>query len=194
MQWVEADVIDGGEAFGNGRRFELFVGGDDGAVGDARLAAARSVAGEGIGERRVEIIGDALEMRDAGGREVFCPRGGGGVGVVDDAGLLCLQAGVKEQRFAVAGAQHVEVKADVRVGKMRFVITAFAGCLDAAKKDELHGGMVSLVFPLARRLSMRHVVVQPIFAVLLATGADSIPPTPPSTAGFTLAALTPPTG
>ena len=45
---------------------------------------------------------------------------------------------MKKQRFAVARAQHVEIEADVRVGKMRFVIAAFAGCLHAAEKDELH--------------------------------------------------------
>ena len=42
---------------------------------------------------------------------------------------------------------------DVRVGKMRFVVAAFAGCLHAAEKEELHGGMVSLVFQFARWFS-----------------------------------------
>ena len=60
---------------------------------------------------------------------------------------------MKEQRFAVARAQHVEIEADVRVGKMRFVVAAFAGCLHAAEKEELHGGMVSLVFQFARWFS-----------------------------------------
>ena len=138
MLRVEADAIDGGKALGECRRFELFVGGDNATFGDACLAAARGIAGERIGERRLEIIGDALEMRGAGGLQVFCPRGGCGVGVVDDAGLLRLQTGVKEQRFAVAGAQHIEIEADVGVGKMRFVVAAFAGCLHAAEKDELH--------------------------------------------------------
>lgn len=138
MLRVEADAIDGGKALGECRRFELFVGGDNATFGDACLAAARGIAGERIGERRLEIIGDALEMRGAGGREVFCPCGGGGVGVVNHAGLFCLQAGVKKQRFAVACAQHIEVEADVRVGKMCFVIAAFARCLHAAEKDELH--------------------------------------------------------
>ena len=45
---------------------------------------------------------------------------------------------MKKQRFAVARAQHIEIEADMRVGKMRFVIAAFAGCLHAAEKDELH--------------------------------------------------------
>ena len=92
-------------------------------------------------------------MRGAGGREVFCPCGGGGVGVVNHAGLFCLQAGVKKQRFAVACAQHIEIEADVRVSKMCFVIAAFARCLHAAEKEELHGGMVSLIFQFARWFS-----------------------------------------
>ena len=138
MLRVEANAIDGGKALGERRRFELFVGGDNATFGDACLAAARGIAGDCISERRLEIIGDALEMRGAGGREVFCPRGGGGVGVVNHAGLFCLQAGVKKQRFAVACAQHIEIEADVRVGKMRFVVAAFARCLHAAEKEELH--------------------------------------------------------
>ena len=153
MLRVEADAIDGGKALGERRRFELFVGGDNATFGDACLAAARGIAGERIGERRLEIIGDALEMRGAGGREVFCPCGGGGVGVVNHAGLFCLQAGVKKQRFAVACAQHIEIEADVRVSKMCFVIAAFARCLHAAEKEELHGGMVSLIFQFARWFS-----------------------------------------
>ena len=68
MLRVEADAIDGGKALGKCRRFELFVGGDNATFGDACLAAARGIAGERIGERRLEIIGDALEMRGAGVR------------------------------------------------------------------------------------------------------------------------------
>ena len=138
MLRVEANTIDGGKALGERRRFELFVGGNYAAFGDARLAAARGVAGKRRGKCAFKVIGDCLEVGGAGGLQVFCPRGGCGVGVVNHAGLFCLQAGMKKQRFAVARAQHIEIEADMRVGKMRFVVAAFAGCLHAAEKDELH--------------------------------------------------------
>ena len=38
----------------------------------------------------------------------------------------------------MADTQHVGIEADVRVGKMLFVVTVFVGCLNAAEKDELH--------------------------------------------------------
>lgn len=60
------------------------------------------------------------------------------VGVVDDEGLLRVDAGTEKEILPVAGLEHVEVEAQVRREQPLSAERALAGGLDSAEDDRFH--------------------------------------------------------